>query len=93
MKNLTEFEKEICKKYNEYYPHALGDIEMTYQRLRSFDKTLLALQVASIFNISLMEMTEFFVNELFWDTGNDFSLSFWRNYYKYGHRRYCMGIN
>lgn len=61
MKKLYEFEEEICKIFSKYHHYERGEIVMSYKRLRSFDKVLFALQMASIFNISLMEATEFFI--------------------------------
>ena len=61
MKDLTEFEKNICAVYAAYHRFPVSDIEHSFKRLRSFDNVLFALQMASMFNISLMEATEFFV--------------------------------
>jgi hypothetical protein len=61
VKDLTEFEEEICKIFSKYRHYERGEIVLAYKRLRSFDKVLFALQMTSIFNISLLEATEFFV--------------------------------
>ena len=60
MKELTEFEQNVCDVYAIHHSFELHEIEWSFKRLRSFDKVLLALQMVSMFNISLMEATKFF---------------------------------
>ena len=60
MSELTNFEKDICAIYAKYHHFPVDDIEFVFKRLQSFDNTLFAIQMTMIFNISLMEATEFF---------------------------------
>ena len=61
MKDLTEFEKKVCAVYAAHHSFPVSEIELSFKRLRSFDKVLFALQMASMFNVSLFEATEFFI--------------------------------
>ena len=55
---LTEFELSVCIIYAKYHPFSIIDIRVAFKRLRSFDKLLFALRLASMFNISLFKAVE-----------------------------------
>ena len=53
MNDLTEFEHSICEVYANFHVFDSGEVEWVFRQLRSFDKTLLILQMATTFDISL----------------------------------------
>jgi len=58
MNDLTEFEHNVCEVYANFHAFDSGEVEWVFSQLRSFDKTLLILQMATTFNISLGRVIE-----------------------------------
>lgn len=58
MKKLTEFEQNVCNIYANFHTIPLSEIEWAFTKLRSFDKTLLVIQMVNVFNISLKQAVE-----------------------------------
>jgi len=61
---LDKMENKILRVFASHYPFCFPDIQLTYLRLgKSFDKTLLALELAPSFNLTLYDTEVLLKNE------------------------------
>jgi septum formation topological specificity factor MinE len=51
---LTDMEIDICRVISKHTPWRLDQIEMVYKKTRSWDKTIMALEHANVFNADPM---------------------------------------
>ena len=51
---LTDMEIDVCRAISKYTPWRLDQVEMVYKRSRSWDKTIMALEHARMFNADPM---------------------------------------
>ena len=57
MIKLNNIESEILTVITRHFPFHITEITRTYEKLRSFDRTIEIIKLAILFNISLEEMT------------------------------------
>ncbi len=55
-KGLDTLERALCNIIANYHPFTLREVERTYEKLRSYDKTIEVLLKASVLNISPNEV-------------------------------------
>lgn len=60
-KDLTKMEKEMLLVLYKYSSFDLSVLELSYLKLLSYDKVLLAMQISSMFKVELLKVAELFV--------------------------------
>ncbi|KKM04153.1 hypothetical protein LCGC14_1767050 [marine sediment metagenome] len=56
MDTLNEFEKDICDVLVKYRSYSFDDVTKIYSHLKSFDKTILVMDLACVFNVNYMDL-------------------------------------